>query len=413
MIQVKTASSNKTLAEVRLKVRAVYTGAFAIVALLASTAGNAAAQGLSGAVPVQSDPITHVDLPVGRAYPLTTPVAITKVSITDSDIADVIVIGPREMVINAKKGGETDALVWYSNGVRQHFRVSVHSPSDRQQIALYIKMAEVRRDFLQTTGLSLLYRNSGIRAGTGTFNTDNAINPTTGVITVPPSSGFGTVLTDFNTKHLLTLLDAEESRGRAKTLAEPNLIAGNKDSASFLAGGEVPIPIIAAGAGSQGQVSITYKEFGVRLHFMAEILSDSLIKLQVMPEVSSIDFTNGVTISGFRIPAFLTRRINTTVDVPRDQSMIISGLFSNTQEKTKTGIPYLMDLPVLGQLFSSTRWQNGETELLVVVTPVVVDPHDPRPQDMIRLLPDTALPARDAIKHKMEPQSRPPSPIIR
>lgn len=385
-------------------------GAFVIVAMLTGAA-TASAQG--GAVPVQNDPITKLDLPVGRAYPLTTPVAITKVSITNSDIADVIVIGPREMVINAKAAGETDAILWFSSGVRQHFRVSVHSPSDRQQIALYIKMAEVRRDFLQTSGLSLLYRNTGVRVGTHTFNTDNAINPTTGEITLPSTVGFGTVLTDFGTKHLLALLDAEESKGRAKTLAEPNLLAGNKDSASFLAGGEVPIPIIQGAAGTQGQVSITYKEFGVRLHFMAEILSDSLVKVQVMPEVSSLDFTNGVTISGFRIPAFLTRRISTTVDVPRDQSMIISGLFSNTMEKTRTGIPYLMDVPILGQLFSSTRWQNGETELLVVVTPVVVDPKDPRPQDMIRLLPDTALPARDAIKHKMEQQSRPPSPIIR
>jgi pilus assembly protein CpaC len=411
LIQVKIAISNTILAEVHLKVRAIYTGAFAIVAILA-TAGNAKAQGI--AVAAQSDAITHVDLPVGRAYPLTTPVAITKVSITDSDIADVLVIGPREMVINAKKAGETDALLWFTNGVRQHFRVSVHSPSDRQQIALYIKMAEVRRDFLQTTGLSLLYRNRGTRVGSGTFNTDNPFNQTTGAITLPSTAGFGTVLTDFGTQQLLALLDAEESKGRAKTLAEPNLLAGNKDSASFLAGGEVPIPIIqGTTAGSQGQVSIQYKEFGVRLHFTAEILSDSLVKLQVMPEVSSLDFTNGITISGFRIPAFLTRRISTTVDVPRDQSMIISGLFSNTTEKTKSGIPYLMDIPVLGQLFSSTRWQNGETELLVVVTPVVVDPKDPRPQDMIRLLPDTALPARDAIKHKMEPQSRPPSPIIR
>jgi Flp pilus assembly secretin CpaC len=385
-------------------------GAFAIIAVLVSAA-SATAQGV--AVPSQSDPITKLDLPVGRAYPLTTPVAITKVSITNSDIADVIVIGPREMVINAKAAGETDALLWFSSGARQHFRVSVHSPSDRQQIALYIKMAEVRRDFLQTTGLSLLYRNNGIRAGTGTFRTDAPIDATTGDITVPASAGFGTVLTDFGTKHLLSLLDAEESRGRARTLAEPNLIAGNKDSASFLAGGEVPIPIVAANAGNQGQISITYKEFGVRLHFTAEILSDSLIKLQVMPEVSSIDFTNGVTLSGFRIPGFLTRRISTTVDVPRDQSMIISGLFSNSVEKTKTGVPYLMDIPILGELFSSTRWQRGETELLVIVTPVVVDPKDPRPQDMIRLLPDTALPARDAIKHKLEQQSRPPSPIIR
>jgi pilus assembly protein CpaC len=225
------------------------------------------------------------------------------------------------------------------------------------------------------------------------------------------------VLTDFGTKHLLALLQIESSRGRAKILAEPNLLAGNKDSASFLAGGEVPIPVVqattAGGGGAGPQVTIVYKEFGIRLRFVAEIVSDSLVKLNVSPEVSSIDFSNGVTLSGFRIPGFRTRRVSTTVDVPRDQSMIISGLFNAEEQKTRTGIPYLMDIPILGDLFSSTTWQHNESELLIVVTPVLVDPRDPRPQDILRLLPDTALPARDAIQKKLQPVNKPPSPIIR
>ncbi len=225
------------------------------------------------------------------------------------------------------------------------------------------------------------------------------------------------MLTDFSTKHLLALLDIEESKGRARTLAEPNLLAGNKDTASFLAGGEVPIPIVqsvtSGGQAGGPAVTIQYKEFGVRLRFMAEIVSDSLVKLQVTPEVSSLDFSNGVTLSGFRIPGFRTRRVSTTVDVPRDQSMIISGLFNSDEQKTRTGIPYLMDIPILGQLFSSSTWTKNESELLVIVTPVLVDPRDPRPQDIIRLVPDTALPARDAIKKKLQPVNKPPSPIIR
>ena len=405
----------KFFPEVRLRVQAIpRIVAFGIAAATFASAGRASAQA-GGALPLQSDPIIRVDLPVGRAYPLTTPVAISKVSITNSDIADVVVISAREMVINAKSAGETDALLWLANGLRQHFRVSVHSPSDRLQIALYIKIAEVRRDFLQTIGVSALYRNRGTRVGTGTFSTDNQIDPTTGRITIP-AIGFGTVLTDFSTKHLLALIDLEESRGRAKTLAEPNLLAGNKDSADFLAGGEIPIPVVqgAGGGGDAGtRVTIQYKEFGVRLHFVAEIISDSLIKLNVRPEVSNLDFSNGISISGFRIPAFRTRRVETTVDVPRDQSMIISGLFNNEEEKVRTGIPYLQDIPILGQLFSSTRWQHNESELLVVVTPVLVDPRDPRAQDILRLLPDTALPARDAIKNKLQPTNKPPSPIIR
>jgi pilus assembly protein CpaC len=116
----------------------------------------------------------------------------------------------------------------------------------------------------------------------------------------------------------------------------------------------------------------------------------------------------------FRIPAFRTRRISTTVDVPRDRSMIISGLFNNDQERVRTGIPFLKDIPIIGTLFSSTSWQSSDSELLVVVTPVMIDPLDPRPQDILRLKPDSALPARDAIQKRLDdPSRRPPSPIIR
>ncbi|HZJ00299.1 MAG TPA: pilus assembly protein N-terminal domain-containing protein [Gemmatimonadaceae bacterium] len=361
----------------------------------------------------QSGPVVRIDLPVGRSYPLTTPVGITKVSIANPDVADVVVVGTRELVINSKAQGETDAIFWLANATRLHYRISVHSPSDRSQIALYIKIAEVRKDFSRQYGLSGLYRNRGTRIGTGTFNTDNAFDQQ-GNITLPQQAGFLTVLTDFGTKNLLGLLDAEEATGKAKTLAEPNILAGNKDTATFLAGGEIPIPIIQPGEGAVTRVTIQYKEFGVRLRFVGEILSDSLIKINVTPEVSSLDFVNGVDISGFRIPAFRTRRVSTTVDVRRDQSMIISGLFNNEQEKVKTGLPWIKDLPVIGELFSSTRWINNESELLVVVTPVIVDPLDPRPQDVLKLLPDTALPARDAIKKRLDDASkRPPSPIIR
>jgi pilus assembly protein CpaC len=360
------------------------------------------------------DPIIRVDLPIGRAYPLTTTTAVTKVSITNPDVADVVVVGTRELVINAKGPGETDAILWLANGSRQHFRVSVHSPADRLQVAIYIKVAEVRRDALRQIGLSAVYRNGNTRAGTGTFRNDDVFGAN-GKVTIPSASGFLTILSDLGTKNLLALLDAEETAGRARTLAEPNLLAGNKEEATFLAGGELPIPVVqGSNSGGNTPVTIAYKEFGVRLRFLAEIVSDSLIKLSVRPEVSSLDFANSVLLSGFRIPAFITRRVETTVDVRRDQSMIISGLFSDQEERVRTGVPYLMDLPIIGQLFSSTRFQRNETELLIVVTPVIVDPLDPRPQDILRLLPDTALPARDAIKKRlMEGPNRPPSPIIR
>ena len=380
---------------------------------LSLLAGLAIAVILPVSASAQSGPIVRIDLPAGRSYPLTTPVGITKVSIANPDVADVVVIGTRELVINSKTNGETDAIFWLANGTRLHYRVSVHSAADRPQVALYIKIAEVRKDFSREYGLSGLYRNRGTRVGNGTFSTDNNFN-TDGSLSLPTDAGFLTVLTDFGTKHLLALLDLQEQTGRARTLAEPNLLAGNKDTATFLAGGEIPVPVVQPGEGNTTRVTIQYKEFGVRLRFVAEMLSDSLVKLNVTPEVSSLDFTNGIELSGFRIPAFRTRRVSTTVDVRRDQSMIISGLFNNEQERIKTGIPLLKDLPVIGDLFSSQSWKNNDSELLVVVTPVIVDPLDPRPQDVLRLLPDTALPARDAIKKRLDDASkRPPSPIIR
>jgi len=395
-----------SFSEVRLKALATFRK-------LSFIAGVALAATMPALASAQSGPVIRIDLPVGRSYPLTTAVGITKVSIANPDVADVVVVGTRELVINSKQAGETDAIFWLANSTRLHYRVSVHSPADRPQVALYIKIAEVRKDFTRQYGLSGLYRNRGTRVGNNTFNTDNVFD-NQGNITLT-DAGFLTVLTDFGTKHLLALLDLEESTGRAKTLAEPNLLAGNKDSATFLAGGELPIPVVQPGdANTQARVTIQYKEFGVRLRFIAEILSDSLVKLNVTPEVSSLDFTNGIELSGFRVPAFRTRRVQTTVDVRRDQSMIISGLFSNEQERVKTGIPFLKDVPILGDLFSSSSWKNNESELLVVVTPVIVDPLDPRPQDTIKLLPDTALPARDAIKKRLDDASkRPPSPIIR
>jgi pilus assembly protein CpaC len=109
------------------------------------------------------------------------------------------------------------------------------------------------------------------------------------------------------------------------------------------------------------QVGIQFKEFGIRLNFTGEIISDSLIKLAVQPEVSSIDFSNAIEISGFRIPAFQTRRVQSTVDVRPNESLIISGLFNDQRQEVKTGIPLLQDIPILGRLFSSTQWQHNET----------------------------------------------------
>lgn len=353
------------------------------------------------------DSVIPVDLPVGRSFPIQTPSPVSKVSVANPEVADVVVIGERDIVINALKSGVTDVILWELNAPRRHYRISVHSSADRKQIIIAVRFAEVRRDLLRTIGFSGLYRDDNVRAGSGIFRSDNSIDRNTGDVTIPANSGYGTVLSDFGTTKFLAFLDAEEQKGDARILAQPNLMAANNEEASFLAGGELPIPV-AQGSTTGGApvVTIMWREFGIRLTFTGEIISDSLIKLKIRPEVSSLDFGNAITLEGFQIPALRTRRVESTVDVRRDQSLIISGLLDDERQKVRTGVPFLSSIPILGALFSSTRWQNNETELLVVVTPVVIDPLRPRPQDVLHFVPDTTLPAGKVLQPQLVPAAR-------
>jgi pilus assembly protein CpaC len=350
--------------------------------------------------------VTRIDLPFGRSLPIQTPVAIARASVANPEIADVVVIGERDVVINAKAAGETDVLLWGAGGTfRRHYRVSVHSAGDRQQILLGVKIAEVRKDFLRELSISGLYnsKDGSTRAGSNLFRSDAPLGDD-GSVNIGSEARIFTILSDFGTKNILGFLETQEQRGNARLLAEPNLMAANKEEASFLAGGEIPIPIAQPGqAGGQAGITIQFREFGVRLNFLPEIVSPEIVKLRVRPEVSSLDFANAVLLSGFRIPALRTRRIESTVDVRRDQTLVISGLFNEERERVRTGIPFLMDIPILGNLFSSTRWQTTETELLVIVTPTVVDPLRPRPQDAPQLRPDPTLPAREALEKRLPP----------
>lgn len=348
--------------------------------------------------------VTPLDLPVGRSHPIRTDTTVTRVSIANPEVADVVVISENEVVINSLKSGETDAILWLANGQRTHYRVSVHSPADRMQIAIGVKFAEVRRDALRELGVSGLWRDQRARVGTGLFSSDNAIAED-GSIVLPSSARFLTILSDLGTDRVLAFLDLQEQRGNARLLAEPNILAGNKDTATFLAGGELPIPVVQGTSGTTGsQVTIQYREFGIRLRFSGEIISDSLIKLSVTPEVSSLDFGNAITLQGFRVPALRTRRVSSTLDVRRDQSLIISGMFADDEERVRTGVPLLKDLPILGQLFSSSRFQRSESELVVIVTPVVIDPMRPRAQDVLPLSPDSARPALEALRKRIPPR---------
>ncbi len=353
-----------------------------------------------------TDSIVRISLSIGRSLPLSTVDPIIKVAVANPEVATVIVVTERDVLISGKALGETDVVLWATNRPRVHYRVSVRAPSDRRMVLLSVRLAEVRRDVLRQIGVSGLHTSDkgNTRVGTGIFKNDDA-RDADGKVTLPAEGKFLSVLSDFGTKQFLAFLEAEEQNGRARLLAEPNLLAADRDSASFLAGGELPIPVVQAGigggAGVQAPVTIQYREFGVRLRFAPNILSDSVITLYVRPEVSSLDYSNAVTLSGFRIPALRSRRVESSVDIRRDQSVILSGLFNEERERVRSGIPFLMNIPILGSLFSSSRWQSSETELLVIVTPSIVDPANVGDELRLPLLRDMRTPALDVLKKRL------------
>ena len=169
------------------------------------------------------------------------------------------------------------------------------------------------------------------------------------------------------------VINALEDRGVARRLAEPNLIARSGEKASFLAGGEFPIPV----SEDDGQISVTYKKFGVSLEFTPTVLQDGLISLDIAPEVSALDPSSSYKVGDISIPGFIVRRAQTSVDLKSGQSFMIAGLLQSQNDTTTQRIPGLGRVPVLGALFSSKAYQRRETDLVIIVTPFLVKPMDP------------------------------------
>ncbi len=187
------------------------------------------------------------------------------------------------------------------------------------------------------------------------------------------------------------LINALEQKGIARSLAEPNLVALSGDTASFLAGGEYPIPV----SGSFGQVTVDYKKYGVGLAFTPTVLGHGLINMKIQPEVSQIDATHSVSVAaGVSVPALIVRRASTTVELRDGQSFVIGGLLQSDNKRQIEQLPWLGSVPVLGALFSSKSYQNNQTDLAIIVTPHLVRPT--RPGDVVRTPTDDSLPPNDA-----------------
>jgi pilus assembly protein CpaC len=255
-------------------------------------------------------------------------------------------------------------------------RVKVATPL---QVTLKVKVAEVSRDLLKQVGVNLLSRDptSGFQFGIGQGNAGTFGSAASGSTAAVPKSfniaNAGTTLGAAG--HLLGLdllstLNLAETDGLVTILAEPTLTALSGETASFLAGGEFPIPV----SQSLGAVTIEYKQYGVGLAFTPIVLEDGRISMRVRPEVSELSDAGSVTLNNYVVPALTTRRAETTVELGSGQSFMIAGLLRNTNSNTLNKAPLLGDLPILGALFRSTKFRRQETELVIIVTPYLVRP---------------------------------------
>jgi pilus assembly protein CpaC len=247
------------------------------------------------------------------------------------------------------------------------------------QVTLKVRIAEINRTLLKSFGVNLLSSDPtsgfrfGIAQGGGIAPPTAGSGGTGGTPAQVLRSTLGTTLsasTKFLGLNILSSLDIAANDGLVSILAEPNLTALSGETASFLAGGEFPIPVSQA----LGAVTIEYKQYGVGLAFTPIVLNDGRISMRVRPEVSELSNSGAVTLNGFTVPALTTRRAETTVELGSGQSFMIAGLLRNTASNNINKAPFLGDLPILGALFRSTNFRREETELVVIVTPYLVRP---------------------------------------
>jgi pilus assembly protein CpaC len=402
----------------------------------------------------------RVALITGRSTVLTTDFDVTRIAVTNPAIADATVVQPREILIDGKAPGTISLIVW-GGTQRVQYDLVVEQPTTpleqqlhqlfpaetiqvainadaiilsgrvsgtevmlraadvakasnpkatvinmmtvpggggSQQVMLQVRFAEVNRRAITELGTSFFTGPTGFKNWTG--------RATTQQFPAPDFEDDKLVFSDvlnlflFNNKYNAgTLIRALKQTGYFQSLAEPNLVAYNGQEASFLAGGEFPVPY--ATGGTSNAISIMFKEFGVRLKFRPTIAGD-LIRLHVAPEVSSLDFNNGILLDGFRIPAITARRAETEVELRDGQSFAIAGLIDNEAQDDVAAMPILSQLPIIGNLFKSKGERKERTELLVIVTPRLVRPLNPDEVPPLPTLPSRFLPAGDDIGEQLQ-----------
>ena len=402
-------------------------------------------------------PIQQIHLGTGGSTVLTTDFPIRRIAVTNAAIANATVVEPQEILLDGKSPGTVSLIIWGDDGRRQYDVVVDPPPSplqqqiralfpdepvqvaisedaivlagrpssntvalriaeiaakssaksqvinlmqlpgaaESQQVMLQVRLAEVDHRALTELGASLFTSPAGFHDFVGRATTQQFAAPDFNAREDELTFTDFLNLVILNTKYDVgVVIRALQARGFFQSLAEPTLITYNRQEASFLAGGEIPVPIAQ---GISGAVSVTYKEFGIRLTFRPEIAGD-VIRLRVRPEVSSLDFANGITLQGFRIPALTTRRAETEVELRDGQSFAIGGLLNNVSQEDRARVPFLGGLPIIGAMFRSKAERKERTQLIVLITPRLVRPLNADEVPPLPTRPDAFLDPTEGVK---------------
>ena len=350
--------------------------------------------------------------------------AIIRITVGDPGIADALVVSPTEAVINGKALGSTTLLVWDNQTQPRIYSIEV--TADAPALQRYIKALLPDENIIVGSSGNTVTLNGSVKdpftaaraveiaATSGATVIDNLYTPpaqqvmlkvrfaeiarsitkdwSAAFTTLNPhklsdkgdwsgttnSDGAITFLLDNGTSNLAALITAAKNRGDFRSLAEPNLMTLPGKEAYFLAGGEFPFPMLQS-ATAGNAVTVQFRDFGIKLRFTPTIQRNGAIRLKLAPEVSSLDFANALVISGFEIPSILSRRAETEVELREGQWLAIAGLMDNNLTNNVTKIPILGDIPILGELFKSRGVREKRTELLVLVSPVLVTASDSAP----------------------------------
>ena len=411
--------------------------ALAVLASLAiarpATAQNAVASSVTSS--------GNINIALGNSHVVSHPVVIRRVSIANPEVADAVPVSSQEILVNGKTSGTTTLLLWDNAGGRRMYQVHVApdaaslesdlnglfpddsiavtasggsviltgrvsqqltseramaitagflgvepehtsivnhiSVPDPGQVLLQVRFAEVSRTAIEKAGINLLRIGDDYSGGTSTGRPSFGGSVGAGETTEVLSDALNIFLIDHQ-NGVGAFIQALKSNGLFRSLAEPNLLAVHGEEASFLAGGEFPYPVVQGGS-NVGAVTIQWREYGIRLNFTPTIQSSGNIRLHVAPEVSTLDFANGLTLQGFNIPSILARRAETEIELADGQTFAIAGLIDNSILEDIDKIPVLGDIPILGSLFRSKELRQNKSELLVLVTPRLVQPVDQAP----------------------------------